>query len=469
MIGAPPPDFTAIIGGVPEAATAWAPVGAQLTAEGVDPGNLYIAQQEFASAFNSLAGGNSPVAGSTQLGASDFANAAAGFVTQNRTILGAVGTVGGLVEAAVTNAPPAQVIQAFSGLLVAGATAAVAAGAVSAGIGAAVIVGLELAATAISDLLGNPAPPAAVLCSSTLSQVPTFSFACAACDGQAIPAGPASPLWRQFPNVLNTADTAWFYQAPFGTLVCIVNFDWSPGDHWFFSTTTSNAGSCMRPIDAAFPAYHQLELDVVALTGKFSAEQIVTMQSFYNGFIAAWRTNREYQLNGLATREDWEVLLLYTRLWNTAHAAGDGYEFTLPYAGASSSHVVSPTTASDPGAPLYVELLVGDLQANASSSLTGGTTLHVNTGAANTPPNAAGTPVPGGAGAPAPAANTSGLGVGSGLLIGTGIAAVGGLGAAALLAYSRGVPVQSVLKSSWRDTQQAAKKTWSKAKGVFRR
>ena len=120
---------------------------------------------------------------------------------------------------------------------------------------------------------------------------------------------------------------------------------------------------------------------------SYSAEQ-VAFARFQVAFFAAWKSNREYDFNGLARQADWQVLMQAVRFWNAAHEPGNGYEVALaPFAPTSDAQPRGACNTTS-----YVAMLLGDLQQNGPSTLVGysATTgrgvltaagnLHINTG-----------------------------------------------------------------------------------------
>ena len=135
-----PPGFNALIASTPAAADAWNTVYQQLQLEGSDTGVIHDAETKFLNSYNGIV--TSP--GSFSLTADTVANAAkaAGALVWNGTAQGAVTAVTGLVAAVESGSAPA-IVQAFTGDALAALSAA---GALTGGVGAAVVVGIELAA-----------------------------------------------------------------------------------------------------------------------------------------------------------------------------------------------------------------------------------------------------------------------------------------------------------------------------------
>jgi hypothetical protein len=352
------PDFNSLINQEPTAASAWANVQAQLQVEGsAGSGVLGVAQQHFYNAWTQLATAV-PVFGPNDLG--NISQAAMNLALQNNSIAGAGQLLDGLVQGAISG-NPVEIVQAFSGSFMSLAGAAIAAGSISFGAGAAIIVGIELISAWASGLFSS-APTVATICGWKLTYQPTIVVNCAWSTGQPVSGGPgagqlgaagstpqSSPFWRRFPEPTNAAD-AWWFQAskptgmpmttPSNPVSPILNpglatSQWTSGkssDSWYAAT-----GSVLRPIDAAFPQYHQLECDVAVATpyanlpdsgGTLNGQAVTPDQIMFARFIlayfGAWKANAEFALNGDQPTygDDSGVLSHVLTFWNNSHQPG---------------------------------------------------------------------------------------------------------------------------------------------------
>jgi hypothetical protein len=450
-----------------------------------------------------------PVAGAAQ--------AASSFVATGTTVLGAVNTIGGLISAA-EHGSPAQVAQAFSGALIGLVEVGIATGAITAGAGAAICAAIAIVAEVAEAIFGTPSPGYTIGNCILQNPPPGWTvgivYPQAPSSISAVLAGPSSKNWRHFP--LNPAwgrspgnDSLWFVKSPANDASntchnspCNPNwlFNWGtlPGEVW------AQCANGARPIDSGFPKYHQLECDIQAanrllytLNYGFGEGGTPVIAGFSNGalppqlrltaddqswlssvgndvayalmrltkaYFAAWCINSEYVLNGLGTNaqngsstlSDSQVLIQVVNHWNSAHAPGVGYELAAPQGKTSSNSTALAWTdcSSIPIASSYIHLLVGDLK-NSNTTLTGGETLHINTGPLLNPPN---TLVGSGATVPGtllhtPTASTSmstGGKVATALAVGGGVALVG----SAVYAHM----TRQALSSVWRGWYNTARR-----------
>jgi hypothetical protein len=431
----------------PNFASQWNQLKAQVQAEGGT--NLVVAQNSMLSAANQLASVSEITVNpnSSQI----IASAAGSFATLGNTVLGAVGSISGLIQEAQQpgGAHGLMVVQGFTGILIGLATTA---GAVSAGVGAAIVAGLGLIASLVGNLFNGP-PPVATIGECQLNYQPTLMVADSLLwskNGQPVTAGPSTAAWskwRRFPNATKSSDAPWFQPGS------IAGFNWL-GDDWgacVFSplqvTTT------VRPIDVLFengsPVYAQLEADnflvwAVIMAGG-NAEIYTALVGLYNAFLAAWKSNREYGLNGLQRQSDAQVLAQVVSFWNAAHQAGQGFNMSAapfqPYSIASQGAPPPPSTTP------YMAMLIGNIQSGVSSIVAGqiissSGALHINTGALKNVPNLAGTGV-------SVTPTASGMSTGSKVLVGVGVAV--GLAAAAegYYAWHNKISYGKALKGTW--------------------
>ena len=338
------PGMSNLLAGNSTAAAAWNGLSGQV---GSDQSALYDASSDFYNAWNQL----------KNQGLSDTlaGNAAASLGLNNNTLGGIVTGVEGLVQGAATG-NVAEISQAFTGTLTAEVGAAVAAGSISFGVGAAIVVGIEIVATAIGSLFGGSAP-SATICGEQVTPIPTFAVGCCWSGGAATPRGPGSGgdvngLWRRFPEPSKASDAWWF--TPLSVLTpasinpaqTLATTRWTsssagPADPW-----AASGRSTLRPIDVAFPQYHQLECDVsaakavaalpetggtISQTGfggihlppvSYTGDDVV-FAKFILAYFAAWKANQEYAINGIAPKaDDGDVLLHLVNLWSKARKPG---------------------------------------------------------------------------------------------------------------------------------------------------
>ena len=405
----------------PQAQQGWQLLDQQLQAEGTNPSSLayYTAQNSYASAINSL----SSSIPSGQISPATVIGAAQSYVAAGYTVLGSVGQIQGLINAANAGQATASVVQAFTGVLIG---TAVAAGSVTAGVGAAIVAGVAIVSSLVASLFGQNKPSANVS-GCKISPPPSYTVGSAYCMGDsspavppaaagAVPAGPVSAYWRRFPNLANAADQAWF--KPFSQIG-----SWTSGsstDTWGVCYTNFNQGISInsqqsRPIDEAFPQYRMLECEqqignlisaVMIPAGSSSVSASIQpgpgqlsnalpqpttitvtpeMQAFVQfqkAFFAAWKANQEYAINGLAPRADWQVLVQVVYLWNNAHDPGNGFTITPPSSSSSPNDVTTPAFCS-PTTPTYESLLVptvGQQDSSAAGFNVATNSITINTG-----------------------------------------------------------------------------------------
>jgi hypothetical protein len=353
QLGSPPGFDNLISTGGSQVQQAWATVQTQLSAEapqtGINAaGILYNAQNHFTQAYNTLSG---QVPGIDATGLANVANAAATLALQNNTVLAVGNLAENLVQGAVSG-NQMEVVQALVGattaLVDAEVGAAISAGSVSCGVGAAIMVGIAVAATLIEDLFSST-NPTAVICNSQISgPAPTIVVGCAYSWGAPVQSGtgilgsqpPApNPLWRRFPEQNVSAD-AWWYTPQISNSSQTTWTSGGSSDIW-----GSGADARQRPIDGAFPQYHQLECDAFAAAPAAAlpdsggvAPAIVAGQptiqtytgddvqfaKFILAYFGAWKANQEPLLNGQKPTyvSDGVILQNLLSFWNASHSPG---------------------------------------------------------------------------------------------------------------------------------------------------
>jgi len=448
------PGFDSLISSVPQAKQAWqSKVANQLAAENALPGIYYTAQQNFLQAYNQI---SSPGV----LGASDLdtiSNAAAQLVFNNNTIAGAGQIAEGLVQGAIRG-NPVEIMQALSGGFCALVATDIAAGTISFGVGALITVGIEALSAALEQLFQGP-PAVATVCGTNLSYQPGIIVNCAWTQG--VPDSvPGDAFWRRFPEPSNPNDAWWFDPEKKNIITgsTLASGSWTSGkstDVWYAA-----APNGIRPIDAAFPQYHQLECDVAVAspvaalpdsggippqavaTGDYTiySSDDVMFARFILAYFGAWKANAEYQLNGQASTNGWAndaaLLTHVLKIWNNTHLPGSG-KYNLSARNNDKSlpptDVVTypnPCTGNLSDEWWYVTMLLN----NASIPTEyGGPNLVPNTGAKITPALAS-----------PPTSSTLGS-VALGTAVATGVAA----GSLAVYARVTRQSYTSVLKALW--------------------
>lgn len=522
----PPTDFSSLD---PQVQGVFGPIGQQLQAEGWQGPDIENAQQTFADAYKQLAPYGQQLGGWQAI-----ANSAASYVGLGSTIQGAQSIIGGLVEATQSGSGSSGIINAFTGVSIAAIGTAVAVGAVTAGVGALIVGGIELIGSLVGGLFGSPPPIVAQIGGCGLTYHPGYAipgaFVWVVGDSNGggfniVKGGPSKAswsLWRRFPDPNDPNDAYWFQwrsnwsnETPGGVVndPSDLNFEWQPNgmgcswnwtspagssqnDHWV--ACISGTAEIKRAVDQAFlenpngppgqgsgsSVYHQLECDNVGLwVGLVPSTNLVevvpALQKFQQAFWAAWKANREYELNGLARQSDWQVLHQVVVRWNMAHEPGTGLSVPpAPFAPINDSY------GTPCGFSPYFSMLINGILTNESSisigydSSTGRGVidssghLHLNTGPLKTlttktpviqPIKMAVGPVGQFSNKPtlvvaASNAPATGMSTGTKWLLGIGIA--GGISALALEAYAR---------THHMTFKQGAQHLWSDVKSKFHR
>lgn len=316
---------------------AWSQVQKQLDAEGANTTVVSAAKSAFSSSFDSLAPHLDSIGGSQQL-----LNACTQYTLKGTTIGGAVDMVGGLISAAQSGTPAPQLLESFTGTMI---TVAIASGALTAGIGAAIVGAVTGLVTLLqaAGLFGGspgvsiPGCPAG----ETYKTAPDWAIGCTAAYGGKNT--PGSFGWRHFPNPGNPTDAGWF--TPPGT-------DQDSGSAiqgWRGLTIASgpglaaivSGGGGSPLVDAVFPNFAAIDVEhplPINLQGQASVTAVLAaaqfqmfaainpvVADFHRAFLAAWKLNQEYALNGLTPQPDWNVLYHALNLWNTAHSNATTY------------------------------------------------------------------------------------------------------------------------------------------------
>lgn len=189
------------------------------------------------------------------------------------------------------------------------------------------------------------------------------------------------------------------------------SWKWSKGlnnDVWS-ACFTFRGDNGRRPVDQAFydngvdgvsgpevSVFRNIEMEQMFPVLSIDAAQAASFRDFQRGFIQAWKANREFQLNGLKSQPDWQVLMTYILAWNRAHFAtsaltikGDSRSLVLP------QDLPRPTIS-------YVQYLLNSYwrsmtatDENGVPPVVAGGTLKLNTGARkpDTPLAATATPI----------------------------------------------------------------------------
>jgi hypothetical protein len=319
----------------------WDEIAKQLAAEGVGPQDIgyAAAQTMFADAFGNLIGKG--------IDASVALPSAQSLTINAQTIGGAVAQVSGLVQA-LQGGNTKQVFQAVTGTMV-GLFGAASFAFPPAALGAAILAG---AAGLLGQFLGAPSSNVAGCPYTSCNPTPSWAVGCVCVwqsGSQTI--APGSAAWRSFPDPNDPADAAWY--VPNGRGVG----DWKGAT---FGGDASPYARGTRPIDIAFPELAQIERD---------AQSGGDLGPFLQAFMAAWKANREYSLNGLNPQPDSTVLIHTARIWNKSHSDSSGVD--IPY-DPNANNIYSPNP--------YVQSLVQDAVRANPPDVLNGFAVHVNTG-----------------------------------------------------------------------------------------
>lgn len=436
----------------PAGSAAWNPIQQQLKKEGASDFEIQAAQTAF---YNSWSGLVTPAtAGGLGLDAQSALNSAAQLVAMGQTTLGAVTNIVGLVQNA-HNIPPAQLISTVTGTLI-GIGAAT--GILTAGVGAAITAGVGLALSIFQSagLFGGQ-PSGDEVCHGyfcngyvfTVNTVgPNGSLGCCCVfqyGNQPTRIAVNDPIWRNFPDVNNADDLNWFIAGKQINL-----WPSSPAGAMFGTPGTPPGSATVRPIDLVFPQFRQMECNVA------QGDPNDPLTGFYKAFMAAWKMNAAYALNGLKPQDDVQVFLHTLNMWNRAHDEGST-ETIMP----SNDNLMGPTEFCRPGIDAirtsYVSMLAGQALGNISSNfpyvkVTSDGGLQLNTGKSKfekftISPIGRVNPALGNLVAPATATSTA-----SSVAKGTAVVAGTALAATAIYSVITRRPYGSVWKGIWSGT-----------------
>jgi hypothetical protein len=352
-------DFNALISADPHFASAWGDIQTQLVTEGVT--DFTGAQQAFTDSFQQLASQSFGLSLDTGTVGNAYATAKQ-YVMTGQTIAGAVSTVTGLIGSIESNTmQPLAVMQTFTGTML-GLLAV--AGVPTAGIGAAIVGAIGVGIAVIQQLTGSPPQPQIIgytNCGYILNEQPNWIAGCLGAWG--IVNSPDTNDWRPIPEPSNPADAVWFQSGQVGPGQWCVPIQGgsdcsffgirgngkdqgynSPGSTYAWGPPVNGVNpaggdTSQRPIDNAFPGASQLNNTAIG-TGTTSiyaavVEQgaglsqidttgwdptwIASLQDFTKAYVAAWKANASYVLNGLAAQPDYVVLAHLLRMWNKSH------------------------------------------------------------------------------------------------------------------------------------------------------
>jgi hypothetical protein len=349
-----------LLAGEPQyAAPAWNSLASTIQAEG---GDLYAASSNFVQAWNTLQ--------PQGLSAKQIANCVSSLVINNSTATGIVTAMEGVVDGALTGNIP-EIAQSIGGTLTAAVGAGVAAGSISFGVGAVIVAGITLVEIAFSQGLFGTSKPTATICGANISgPAPTYAVGCVWTSGSPDKRGPGATLqdgsgsvngdWRRFPEPTNPNDTWWFTPIAVSAWAAFIGQPIPPQSQWpsilsgyyaqFSSTQWTSSASgpkdswnavgpngTLRPIDLAWPQYHQLECDLAAASpvaalgeaggttqGQTYTSDDVVLAKFTMAYFGAWKVNQEYALNGIPSKaaDDGDVLVHIVNLWSVARKPG---------------------------------------------------------------------------------------------------------------------------------------------------
>jgi len=382
---------------------AWNQINAQLQSEGASSTQVLAAQNALASAFDNLSS-QMPDAGQALAAAQQY-------VMAGQTAYGALTMVQNLQAAAAAGVPPAQLLQTFTGTMIG---AGIAAGVITAGTGAAIVGGVSILVSVLqaAGLFGGP-PSGTQVCPGVYCNNPSYVLpnGCT-CVWDTLPSiVPGSASWRHFPNPNDPNDAGWFQpraSLPWGP------FNWK-GATWG-APLSDQWHQGWRLVDYAFGVYHHLECEMAANAGGTSAWPL-----FSQSFIAAWKLNAEYALNGLRPQPDWAVLVHAARVWNRAHDASSVLGLS------SQSGVVAQPGTSCPSSMLtpYESIIAADAIANlpASDPLVSNGQIVINAGPQLQVSQAPGT---GGGGGSSSSSSASSSSAAPAILLGTAALGAGG-------------------------------------------
>ena len=320
-VGASLLDFAATASADPNFSAAWDSVQTQLITEsGLDPSALQAqasaAGQSIIDVFQAQGGDVSTLnsaklaltdsyeqlsAQSFGLSGDDIVGAAKAYVIAGKTVVGAIGTVQGLIQGGVGPITPA-VVQSFTGTLIG---VAVAAGATSAGIGAAIVlaVGAILKVMEAAGLFGKPGEH------FDFYLDPGNGFGGVGINAivpNPIQVSPGSVDWRHFPEPSTPEDAQWFQTG-------------ASEFQWHGLSINVHAENPILGYQA-WGEYDWISGDASGITSYPQLPPTVASTSdFQKAFFAAYKANKSYVFNGLKAQSDDQVLVHTIRVWNTSH------------------------------------------------------------------------------------------------------------------------------------------------------
>jgi len=335
-------DFNSDLAGDPTGfGGAWGTIQQQLSLEGADATTIQAAKDYFDASYQGLV---SQLPGNIE-GPGGVLDSAKQFVLAGITDAGAVDQVGGLLAAAASGAPPSQLLQTFTGTMIG---LAVSAGAVSAGLGAAIVGAIAIVGQLLKGAGLFSSSPGFGVCSATYPLQPAWVVGCTPIFTNSGPAKPGTANWIHFPNPADSVDAAWFAAQPPPSGM----FSWRGVQVGF------PPGILVSPISFTWPAVVAMDptMSLLLRVAVSLADPVVA--AFHSAFVAGYKLNQEYPLNGLQPQPDWQVLLHTLRLWNKAHLNTG----SAPYA-------IDPSDTSKNGALLSFEAsLVSQLRSNVPTT-----------------------------------------------------------------------------------------------------
>jgi hypothetical protein len=402
----------------------------------------------------------------------DVVGAASSFVGAKGSISAAVTVAEGLAQGIATGSIP-DIVNAFQGVAGAAVSASIAAGAVSAGVGAAIVVGLALAAGALDSLFGSPPRPAGYIGSCPFYNnkpniiIPQFdwsgnqSAAYVWSWGNRTTPGPGSsssvsPGWRRFPDPSNSADAPWFQPISYGGAG---SFSWSPQFSWagnpighpdtWYSCQTSPNDDGVRAIDHACYTNGSSIYNHLASEMLFSKlNPVGGFSQFQQAFFTAWQANREYGLNGMSMLPDYSVLQHAVEMWNKSHSTSQTYRLAPSSAGILDWK--SPPVPVDPYEAIILANAYSQLRSSPHFPLQQDGSVTLNVG-----PSYSSSVVlipTGGVSHGAPSGTSTGSKVLIGLAIAAGLAAAG----EGYYAWQKKISYAEALRRTWDATGRRA-------------
>jgi hypothetical protein len=397
-------DFNALMStdpslGDPHFQAAWSDVKKQLVAEGTT--ELTGAKLAMTNAFYGA------IENGIGVKPAEAAAAAKKFVIIGQTVLGQVGVIQNLIastQGKLTLAQEVQIGQQFVGSMI-GIMAALAPA--TAGIGTIIVAAIMIAVEVMkaAGLLGSSETPAGGWLPNWVGGAQPMltrpDFTVGGMGAWAATVTPGAANWRQFPKLKDWpgggTGAGWNTPSNLGNWFSIpaasgdlrMGAGWwkdgffgirGPGQPQTYDSTQPAANVAWggtRPIDVAFPDYGKLIDANNTGDNPFLVMDLLgiphngpTGSDFGSAYIAAWKANAEYALNGLKSKSSSEVLLNFLRVWNGTHATS----------GAGAAGQISAT--------LPDSFLVRDAKNTLGASdfaSNGG--FHINLGPRMTPPD----------------------------------------------------------------------------------